>query len=344
MTRIFPYFCIALILVLQYQAVAAFCPVVKHKLHRTLSVLSAEAAAPTTPKGTMVELKNPITGQQITLIGTAHLSQTSNDQVKYVIETVKPDAIMIELDPSRLERIGLTQGDLGTNFGTCEDIEPPLLEDDIEAMQNRPWWRGFTEVCVDSVAEFARGALTDMYKDMGKTMGKDGLVGGGEFLAAINAAKSNDESSDNGSSTKIVLGDRSSVVTIKRAVELAIRSGDPLGALGRLASANQEELDKMQHSIRQDMEGNSMDESELNVAMVEALKSDAGFRNRIFSRLEREVPEFTRAFLTERDYIMAEAIRRETDAAHVVAVVGLAHVPGMSANLRASEFQDANTS
>jgi hypothetical protein len=34
--------------------------------------------------------------------------------------------------------------------------------------------------------------------------------------------------------------------------------------------------------------------------------------NDCFERFELEVPEFARAFLTERDYIMAEAIRCES--------------------------------
>jgi pheromone shutdown protein TraB len=82
-----------------------------------------------------------------------------------------------------------------------------------------------------------------------------------------------------------------------------------------------------------------VDTKEFNVAMVERMKTDTQFRNRLFSRLEQEVPEFTQSFLVERDYIMAEVIRRETDAKHVVAVVGLAHVPGMAENLRAADFQ-----
>ena len=74
--------------------------------------------------------------------------------------------------------------------------------------------------------------------------------------------------------------------------------------------------------------------------MMERLKEDSEFRNRLFRKLEKEVPEFTQAFLKERDYIMAETIRRElVDSTHVVekvvAVVGLAHVPGMEATLLA---------
>lgn len=325
---------------LQHRGGLAFAPVVTHV--RVASALTAGITKESDPKGTVVELVNSETGQQVTLIGTAHLSQQSNDQVKYIINKVKPDVVMIELDPSRLERIGLTEDDLGTNFGVANGIVPPLMQDDIDAMNNKPWWSGLADVCLDNVAEFARRGLTDMYRDMGKTMGKDGLIGGGEFLAAINAAKFNDEFS--GSTTKIVLGDRNSIVTIKRALELAIRSGDPFGALDRLASTNQEEIDCIQEKVREDLLAKGSNLSELNVAVVEALKSDIDFRNRIFERLGREVPEFTRAFVTERDYIMAEVIRRETEAKHVVAVVGLAHVPGMTTILQQSQFHESEIS
>jgi pheromone shutdown protein TraB len=39
--------------------------------------------------------------------------------------------------------------------------------------------------------------------------------------------------------------------------------------------------------------------------------------------LEVQVPEFTQAFLKERDYIMAQAIRRELLGANVKQVVGV---------------------
>eukprot|EP00545_Synedropsis_sp_CCMP1620_P011811 CAMPEP_0119015542 /NCGR_PEP_ID=MMETSP1176-20130426/11212_1 /TAXON_ID=265551 /ORGANISM="Synedropsis recta cf, Strain CCMP1620" /LENGTH=352 /DNA_ID=CAMNT_0006968847 /DNA_START=53 /DNA_END=1107 /DNA_ORIENTATION=+ len=306
--------------------------------HASLLQLSATPTLEVTSEDdTVVSLKNPATGQQITLIGTAHLSETSNQQVKSIVTSVKPDVVMIELDRTRLERIGLTVQDLSPNFSTSEDIKPPLRQDDIDAIENPPFWRGFTDFCLDNFAEFARGSITNMYNDIGETMGENGMSGGGEFLAAINAAKSNDESNnDVGPATKIILGDRSSVVTLKRAAELAVRSGNPLGVLGRLSSVNQEELDKMRDGILKDLEEDDIDMKEFNVAMIETMKSDSDFRNRLFSRLEKEVPEFTRSFIIERDYIMAEVIRRETDAKHVVAVVGLAHVPGMSENLRAS--------
>ena len=235
---------------------------------------------------------------------------------------------MVELDRLRLERIGLTEDDLGPGFATADDIKPPLLEDDIEAQKNRSWFSPLQDFFLDKFSNFAREQLTGMYDDMGDNMGKDGLKGGGEFLAAVETAKGIDPS------TKIVLGDRSSIVTIQRAAELALRSGDPLGVLNRMTESQSIELDVLKEKIikRCEDEGKELDEKEFNVALVEALKNESGIRQSMFDRLEREVPEFTRAFVAERDYIMSEAIHREVEleAEHVVAIVGLAHVTGMA--------------
>ena len=160
MIRILPRWIWIALLVTQW--VHAFYVPLAHR-HQPWSTLSAEITQVRAPQGTVVELYNPTSGQKVTLIGTAHLSQQSNDQVKCIIETVKPDVIVIELDPSRLERIGLTVEDLGANFCAVDDIVPPQLRDDQDALENLPWWSGLAAFCVDRVAEFARGYLTDMY-------------------------------------------------------------------------------------------------------------------------------------------------------------------------------------
>ena len=56
-------------------------------------------------ESTVCTLTSP-SGQTITLIGTAHLSQRSNEQVQHLIEQIQPDVVMVELDTSRLHRIG----------------------------------------------------------------------------------------------------------------------------------------------------------------------------------------------------------------------------------------------
>ena len=155
----------------------------------------------------------------------------------------------------------------------------------------------------------------------------------------------------------LILADRSSVTTIQRAALLALQSGRPWQVLERLQAANAQEMAALETRIRQDMqeqcygeESNAsatMDEAEwerqVSIAMMETLKEDGAFRDRLFAKLEDQVPEFTRAFLKERDYLMAEAIYQQAVVAsssqktttNVVGVVGLAHVPGMQAHLKA---------
>lgn len=298
--------------------------------------------------GTILTLVEASAGiSEVTLIGTAHLSKRSIEQVTSTIESIRPGVVAVELDASRLHRIGLSESDLGSDFSTADDISPPPLDDDVEEENSRPWWGPFRDVFLDSFTKLARGMLTGMYEDMSKSMG-DEMIGGGEFLAAINAARRDDIKA------KIVLADRDSMATIRRASELALRTGDPLGVMNKLSSTNAEEMGKLESQVRKEMEGAS--EAEVMERLIETIKGDATFRDKLFARLEEEVPVFTRAFLTERDHIMAEAIRRELEMDSgggatggapcvVVAVVGLAHLSGIADNLRGGSgklrFQDA---
>ena len=84
---------------------------------------------------------------------------------------------------------------------------------------------------------------------------------------------------------------------------------------------------KQQHQ-KKDTEGeeekrgdvdDDIDQGDLTVAMMEALKQDNSFRNNLFRQLEQEVPEFTQAFLKERDYIMSESIRQQVVVASATA-------------------------
>jgi pheromone shutdown protein TraB len=108
--------------------------------------------------------------------------------------------------------------------------------------------------------------------------------------------------------------------------------------LSSFYQGSKEEMGRIKEEIREHEEMEGASDAELEVALVEALKSDTNMHQRLFKRLELEVPEFTRAFVMERDYIMAEAIRREGSkgAHHVVAVVGAANVTGMVKNLQES--------
>jgi len=306
------------------------------------------------PDGTVRTFVDTLTNQKVTLVGTAHLSKKSNQQVIQIMKDVQPDVLMVELDPQRLERVGVVGGTAGLpiEYCTVEDIHPAPLQDDIEASISQAWHTPFQNLFLDVFTTVARSMLTGMYNNMGESME---LKGGGEFLAAIQAAQDQNDNyeqqnkqmeDDSGTQqsqqrrrkcTRIVLGDRDSLQTIRRAGELALRSGDPMGVLSRLASVSEAEMGKLEDKVRAQQLGK--DEAEIKVAIVEAMKSDPQMRHKLFSRLEEEVPEFARAFIIERDYIMAEAVRREAatnSAQHIVAVVGAAHLPGMSTNLQRS--------
>ena len=44
-------------------------------------------------------------GKEITLVGTAHISSESRDEVREVIEDERPEKVFVELDESRLESL-----------------------------------------------------------------------------------------------------------------------------------------------------------------------------------------------------------------------------------------------
>mmetsp|Transcript_3979 Transcript_3979/g.10423 ORF Transcript_3979/g.10423 Transcript_3979/m.10423 type:complete len:366 (+) Transcript_3979:70-1167(+) len=288
-------------------------------------------------ENTVVSISNPKTGQIVTLIGTAHLSKKSNQQVQRLIETLQPNAVMIEIDPSRLERLGFdSAADIKVHkVADSEDIELPITP-----RNSKEGLLGLAQkVFVGVFSQVARAFLTQMYKSLENDMDQKA---GGEFLQAVRSAE-NCAFCDT-----VILGDRNSVTTIQRVAELAIESGDFIGVLNRLQTINKEEMDKLEPLVRNEIlkekgeEGNDnyeLDEMELTTAIIERLKEDKLFRTRLFSKLEQNVPEFTQAFLKERDYLMSESILRELDRRPeevkiIVGVVGLAHIPGMEKHVK----------
>ena len=289
-------------------------------------------------ENSVVSITHPKTGQTVILIGTAHLSEKSNDQVQRLIETLQPNAVMIEIDPSRLERLGIAgesqiKIDIITN---SEDIELPMAQQKL----NNGLMGMAQKAFVNVFSQLARASLTQMYKSLETNMDQKA---GGEFLRAVQSAE-NCTACDT-----LILGDRNSIATIQRVAELAIENGDFWGVLSRLESVNEEEMNKLQPKVRkellrqkgqEDNENYELDEAELTTGMMEMLKADTQFRTRLFANLEQSVPEFTQAFLKERDYLMSESILREldlrpTEIKTAIGVVGLAHVPGMEKHFQA---------
>ena len=291
--------------------------------------------------GTVVRLTAPRSDAVVTLIGTAHLSAASNAQVGRLVRGAKPDVVVVELDRSRLENLDLDETSFAVPFGTSEGIRPPRSDDDVAdaaraAAGDGWWWRPARALAVRAAARGARAALTSQYRAFGARMG--GLRPGGEFAEAIAAA--------NELGARCVLADRDSVATIERVLELLLRSGDPLGALGRLQRLSDEELEPLKQRVlakraeEAAAAGDAADDEEapeVIVAVVEEMKRSPAVRERIMARWRDEVPEIARALLAERDFIMAEAVRRElaNGAGNMCVVVGAGHLPGLQQNLEA---------
>lgn len=329
-----------------YRAFTTPLPTRPHQKSRSSAILLAETSSSSIrgsslenkeDEDTVVSISNPKTGQCVTLIGTAHLSEKSNQQVQRLIETLEPNAVMIEIDPSRLERLGFNSADdiKVSRVTDSEDIKLPMAQ-----QKTKNGFMGMAQKAFIGVfSQVARAFLTQMYKSLENDMDQKA---GGEFLQAVQSAE-NCANCDT-----VILGDRNSVTTIQRVAELAIESGDFIGVLNRLQGVNKEEMAKMEPKVRKELlkqkgeEGNAdyeLNETELTTAIMEKLKEDKQFRTRLFSKLEQDVPEFTQAFLKERDYLMSESIRRELDrrpdeVKTIVGVVGLAHVPGMEKHFK----------
>ena len=58
------------------------------------------------------DLANTIFFFLVVMIGTAHISEDSVALVRRTIQQVKPDVVMIELDPKRVARAGVSTDDL----------------------------------------------------------------------------------------------------------------------------------------------------------------------------------------------------------------------------------------
>ena len=126
---------------------------------------------------TVVSVTNEKTGQTVTLIGTAHLSLKSNDQVQRLIEALQPNVVMVELDKSRLERIGIDSiNNINVNrVTTSDDIELPIVQ-----TNNKP--QGLVGIAqgvfIQIFTQIARALLTNMYDNIGEQMNaKGGLKG-----------------------------------------------------------------------------------------------------------------------------------------------------------------------
>jgi len=237
-------------------------------------------------------------GAELKLIGTAHVSIKDAKYVQQAVEQQRPDAIIVEMDPQRLPRIGLTLEDLGEKA-----VVPPALPSEDRA-SDRAWWDPLTLI----VAPLLRTVIAGLYT----MLEVKGMEPGGEFATAIRVGLDCD--------ARIVLGDVDSLTTLKSFLREVSKSGVD-NFVRRFTTFLFEEVPLV-----------AIDElTQEKVDSMKALFTDG----RTLRRLREDVPEFFHSFIGVRDARLAAAVQAEVyrGAKSLVAVVGMAHVEGIEREL-----------
>lgn len=214
------------------------------------------------------------------LVGTAHVSQRSVDEVRAAIAALAPDVVCVELDATR---------------------HAALTED-----------RAFRDLDVFKVVRegktlylLAHLALAAYQRRIGARLG---IKPGAEMLAAITAARD--------AGVPVVLIDRDINITLRRAWR-------NLGLWKRAM-------------LIASLLVSGEDEGEpVTAETIEGLKERKAL-SEVLAELGKAVPEIKAPLVDERDAYMASKLAEAgAGKQRVVAVVGAAHVPGMTALLGA---------
>jgi pheromone shutdown-related protein TraB len=214
------------------------------------------------------------------VLGTAHVSQRSVDEVAQVIGEVKPDVVCVELDQARHDAL--------TKDSAFRDLDVFKVVREGKTLYL-----------------LAHLALSSYQRKIGASLG---VKPGAELLAAVRTAR------DQGIPVELI--DRDINTTLKR-------TWKNLGLWKR---------SMLLSSLLVGWEGDEDGEA-VTSETVENLKEPKAL-SEMLTELGKAVPEVKGPLVDERDQYLASKM---TDAGKgkrtVVAVVGAAHVPGMTANL-----------
>ncbi|AXI11009.1 TraB family protein [Oceanobacillus zhaokaii] len=213
-----------------------------------------------------------IDNKEIILIGTAHVSKHSAEQVKEVIESERPDSVCIELDEQRYESI--TEGNKWSDtniFKVIKDRKASLL------LMNL--------------------AISSFQKRMASQFG---INAGQEMIQGIESAKE--------TGANLVLADRNIQITFSRIWgNIGFKGKSMLlaqivGSVFSKESISEEELEKMKN------------QDTINAMLQE---------------FTDYFPKLKKPLIDERDQYLAQKIKK-APGDKVVAVLGAAHVPGIT--------------
>lgn len=224
-------------------------------------------------------------GTTFHVVGTAHVSAHSVDEVRQIIARVRPDAVCVELDQRRHDAL--------TRDSAFRDLDVRGAVREGRALY-----------------VLVQLALAAYQRRIGARLG---IKPGAELLAAIDAAAA--------AGIPVELIDRDIDITLKR-------TWRNLGLWRRIA---------LFASLFVGGDPDDRRPSEpINAQMIEDLKQPRALSD-MLTELGRAVPEIKQPLIDERDQYLASRLAEVGRGRRsVVAVVGAAHVPGISAQLGTS--------
>ncbi len=249
------------------------------------------------------------------IVGTAHVSQRSVDEVRAAIAELRPDVVCVELDATRHEAL--------TKANAFRDLDVFKV-----VREGRTLYL------------LAHLALTSYQRRIGASLG---VKPGAELLAAVEAARA--------AGIPVELIDRDINITLKRTwsnLGLWKRSMLMSSLLVGFEGDKPEDPDKgakadaSAHADPGASAGRPTgDPTAITAQAIEDLKEPKAL-SEMLSELGREVPQIKGPLIDERDQYMASKMAEAgANRRTVLAVVGAAHVPGMLASFGKRVDRDA---
>ena len=214
-------------------------------------------------------------GREILIVGTAHISRQSVEEVARVIETERPDTVCVELDSTR--------------YAALVDEERAKRLDAVRVVRERR-----------ALFTLAMLVLTSYQRRLGDRVG---VRPGAEMLAATEAARR--------VGARLVLADRDVHVTVARSFR-------------NLSLINRAKLVAILLFI-------PFAADDISEEQIEELK-DRETIGDLMTTFAQQMPDLQAPLIDERDRFLMSVIQ-EAEGPKIVAVVGMAHVRGMTGYL-----------
>ena len=277
-------------------------------------------------------LRSDTCDNEVYLLGTAHISESSANEVRQLAEVVRPQQIFIELDPARAARLraSVTNNMTASGATNAEDYLEKMIHDAIKNYTKASAGGGpggmppFPPLPRMPGGGFGGGGgaggggpqadwLKAGFQSFYKVLKQYGYVPGVEMLAAMDEADR--------INADIFYGDVNADETL-RDLRAALNPSMLMRAISTPPPAELAEVLEGMFTAG----GSSMMDGMGD--RVEALKTRENARQ-MTKWMEQALPEIATVMIHKRDKYMAANLRRHCSQGKVLAVVGLAHVDGI---------------